>query len=82
MFDTVSRAEAFVCFAGDAAILPALDRYRSATGIAARLVVIAPDAVEAPLGEAGDPLVLQVLGFDAAVPGVVADFIRGPQAEA
>jgi 60 kDa SS-A/Ro ribonucleoprotein len=75
-FDRQSGTEAFLCLAGDGAMLPALRRYRAETGIAARLVVIAENAVQPPLGAVDDPGVLQVVGFDASVPAVVAEFLR------
>jgi hypothetical protein len=40
------------------------------------LVIIAPNATEPPLGSRPDPGVLQVVGFDSTVPGVVAEFIK------
>jgi 60 kDa SS-A/Ro ribonucleoprotein len=40
------------------------------------LVIIAPNATEPPIANPGDPSVLQVVGFDATVPRVVAEFIK------
>lgn len=54
----------------------ALDRYRRATGIAAKLVVVALSATDCVLTDPDDPLEMGVAGFDASVPEVVASFIR------
>jgi 60 kDa SS-A/Ro ribonucleoprotein len=55
----------------------ALDRYRRQTGIAARLVVIAMAAGECSIADPNDAYQMNVAGFDASVPAVVSDFIRG-----
>lgn len=41
------------------------------------LVIIAPNATEPPIANPSDPAMLQVVGFDATVPAVVAEFLRG-----
>ena len=56
---------------------PALDRYREATGIRAKLVVIAMAADHCTMTDPNDPLQLGVAGFDATVPEVVAEFVNG-----
>jgi 60 kDa SS-A/Ro ribonucleoprotein len=56
---------------------PALRRYRDETGIDARLVVVRLDRSYEPVPDAGDPLVLDVDGYDAAVPRLITDFARG-----
>jgi 60 kDa SS-A/Ro ribonucleoprotein len=55
----------------------ALDRYRRETGIAAKLVVIATAASECKIADSNDAGQINVAGFDASVPGIVSDFIRG-----
>jgi 60 kDa SS-A/Ro ribonucleoprotein len=54
-----------------------LDRYRQATGIATRLAVIAMAADHCHITDPSDPLQMSVVGFDASVPEIVAEFIRG-----
>jgi 60 kDa SS-A/Ro ribonucleoprotein len=39
-------------------------------------VIIAANATEPPIASAGDPFLLQVVGFDATVPAAVAEFLR------
>jgi len=55
----------------------ALHRYRHETGIATRLVVIAMAANHCDMADPYDPLQMSVAGFDASVPEVVAEFIKG-----
>ncbi len=55
----------------------AIEHYRRATGIAAKLVVIAMAAERCSIADPNDALQLDVAGFDASVPGVVTNFIRG-----
>lgn len=55
----------------------ALHRYRRATGIPAKLVVIAMAANKCSTADPDDVLQMNVAGFDAHVPAVIADFIRG-----
>jgi len=54
----------------------ALAEYRRATGIAAKLVVIAMAASgDYSVIDRNDPLQMEVVGFDHTVPGVLADFL-------
>jgi len=54
----------------------ALAEYRRATGIAAKLVVIAMAASgDYSVIDRNDPLQMEVVGFDRTVPGVLADFL-------
>jgi 60 kDa SS-A/Ro ribonucleoprotein len=55
----------------------ALDRYRQSTGLATRLAVIAMAAESCNMTDPNDPLQMSVAGFDASVPEIVAEFIRG-----
>jgi 60 kDa SS-A/Ro ribonucleoprotein len=55
----------------------ALRRYRQRSGIPARLVVVGMTANDVSVADPADPGMLDVAGFDAAVPGMVADFSRG-----
>jgi 60 kDa SS-A/Ro ribonucleoprotein len=55
----------------------ALRRYRERTGIDARLVVAGMTANDVSIADPSDPGMLDVAGFDAAVPSLIADFSRG-----
>ena len=52
----------------------ALRAYREKTGIAAKLVVVGMTSSEFSIADATDAGMLDVAGFDAAVPSVIADF--------
>jgi 60 kDa SS-A/Ro ribonucleoprotein len=54
----------------------ALRRYREHTGIDARLVVVGMTANDVSIADPSDPGMLDVAGFDAAVPNLIADFSR------
>jgi 60 kDa SS-A/Ro ribonucleoprotein len=54
----------------------ALARYRRESGIPSKLVVIAMAANRFTIADANDPLQMDIVGFDAAVPDVVAGFLR------
>lgn len=55
----------------------ALDEYRRKTGIDARLVVVAMTATNFSIADPTDAGMLDVSGFDAAVPKLVGDFSAG-----
>jgi 60 kDa SS-A/Ro ribonucleoprotein len=55
----------------------ALHRYRERTGIDARLAVVGMTASDVSIADPSDPGMLDVAGFDAAVPNLIADFSRG-----
>ncbi len=55
-----------------------LKQYRAASGIAdARLVVVAMTSNGFSIADPEDPVMLDVAGFDARMPEVIATFIRG-----
>lgn len=54
----------------------ALRQYRERTGIAARLVVVGLVSNGFSIADPADAGMLDVVGFDAAAPAVIADFIR------
>jgi 60 kDa SS-A/Ro ribonucleoprotein len=54
-----------------------LREYRETTGVAARSVVVATSATDVSLADPNDALSLDVAGFDAAAPQVIADFVAG-----
>lgn len=55
----------------------ALARYRERMGIDARMVVVGMTATDVSIADPADPGMLDVAGFDAAAPTLVADFARG-----
>ncbi|PTA67302.1 RNA-binding protein Rsr [Deinococcus arcticus] len=55
----------------------ALDRYRQKMGIGARLIVVGLTASGFTIADPGRADMLDVVGFDSAAPGVMADFARG-----
>jgi 60 kDa SS-A/Ro ribonucleoprotein len=75
--------DAFVIVtANDRSVAQALERYRRSSGITAKLVVIAMAANAWSIANPNDGLQLNVAGFDATVPDVVAEFIKQPVAYA
>lgn len=54
----------------------ALKAYRQKTGIPAKLVVFGMSAAPFTIADPSDPGMMDVVGFDAGVPPVVADFAR------
>lgn len=54
----------------------AMGAYRKATGIAAKLVIVAMASNRFTIGATTDPLTLNVVGFDASVPDLIAQFLR------
>lgn len=55
----------------------ALRRYRDHTGIDAKLIVVGMTATKFSIADPRDAGMLDVAGFDAAVPTLIADFSRG-----
>lgn len=64
-------------WAGDQHPVQALEQYRRATGIAAKLVVIAMAANGYSIADPDDAFQMDVAGFDASVPTLVTEFIQG-----
>jgi 60 kDa SS-A/Ro ribonucleoprotein len=54
----------------------ALQEYRRKTGIPARLVVVGMTATEFTIADPTDPGMLDIVGFDAAVPSLITEFAR------
>jgi 60 kDa SS-A/Ro ribonucleoprotein len=54
----------------------ALEEYRQKMGIAAKLIVVGMTATEFSIANPGDAGMLDVVGFDAAAPAVMSNFIR------
>lgn len=55
----------------------ALEDYRRASGIPARLVVVGMVANQFSIADPADPGMLDVVGLDTATPQVISDFARG-----
>jgi 60 kDa SS-A/Ro ribonucleoprotein len=64
-------------WAGDVHPARALEHYRRASGIDARLVVVGMVSNGFSIADAKDPGMLDVVGFDTATPQLVSDFARG-----
>ncbi len=62
---------------GDVHPKVALQRYRAATGIPARLVVVALAGSPFSIADPSDPLSMDVVGFDTTTPALISDFIAG-----
>ncbi len=77
------KVDAFVVYtdsetwAGKIHPVQALREYRTKTGIAAKLVVVGMVSNGFSIADPNDGGMLDVVGFDAAAPAVIADFIRG-----
>ncbi len=56
----------------------ALRRYREKTGIPAKLIVVGMTSNGFSIADPNDAGMMDIVGFDSAAPGVIADFIRGP----
>jgi len=76
------KVDAFVIYtdsetwAGAVHPVQALRQYREATGIAAKLVVVAMASNGFTIADPGDPGMLDVVGMDAATPALIGDFAR------
>lgn len=62
---------------GDIHPVQALRQYRERTGIAAKLVVVGMVSNGFSLADPDDAGMLDVVGFDTAIPNLIADFARG-----
>jgi 60 kDa SS-A/Ro ribonucleoprotein len=77
------KVDAFVVYtdsetwAGKIHPIQALKEYRTKTGIPAKLVVVGMVSNGFSIADPNDAGMLDVVGFDAAAPAVIADFIRG-----
>ncbi len=63
-------------WAGTVHPVEALRRYRKKTGIAAKLIVVGMTSTGFSIADPNDAGMLDVVGFDAAAPAVMADFAR------
>lgn len=55
----------------------ALAQYRRSSGISAKLIVVGMTATQFSIADPSDPGMLDVVGFDAAVPSLISEFARG-----
>lgn len=55
----------------------AMASYRAASGINAKMVCVGMTATDYTIANPNDPLCLNVVGFDAAAPRIISDFIAG-----
>lgn len=78
-----ARVDAFIVitdnetYAGSVHPSQALKSYRQSSGIEAKEIVIGMTPTNFSIADPKDPLTLDVVGFDAGVPDVVSNFIRG-----
>lgn len=75
--DTFIVATDSETWAGSPHPYQALRAYREKTGIDAKLVVLGMTATQCSIADPTDPGMLDVVGFDTAVPQTIADFARG-----
>ena len=64
-------------WAGDIHPHQALVEYRQKSGIDAKLVVVGMTATRFSIADPDDAGMLDVVGFDAAVPSLITEFARG-----
>jgi 60 kDa SS-A/Ro ribonucleoprotein len=64
-------------WAGSIQPVQALNRYRADRRIPARSVVVGMTASSFTIADPNDPGMMDVVGFDAAAPQLISDFIRG-----
>ena len=81
-FDNIA-AEAFLIYtdsetwAGTIHPMAALNIYRQASGLPAKLVVNGMTATHVTIADPADPGSLDVVGFDLATPDLISSFVRG-----
>ncbi len=77
------QVDAFVIYtdnetwAGNVHPSAALRQYRQQSGIAAKLVVVGLTSTGFTIADPTDPAMLDVVGFDAAAPALIGDFVAG-----
>jgi len=64
-------------WAGEIHPFQALRQYRAQMGVAAKLVVVGMTSTGFSIADPSDAGMLDVAGFDASVPNVISDFVRG-----
>jgi 60 kDa SS-A/Ro ribonucleoprotein len=76
-FDAVITYTDNESWAGDIHPFQAKRRYQDKLGHPVRAVAVAMTATDYTVADPGDPLSLDVAGFDSAVPNLISDFARG-----
>lgn len=77
------KVDAFIVYtdnetwAGTVQPVQALTKYRTATGINARLIVVGLTATEFTIADPADTGMLDVVGMDSAAPEIMSEFISG-----
>lgn len=80
------KVDAFVIYTdsetwtGNIAPVEALRRYRECMGINAKLIVVGMTSTGFTIADPNDHGMLDIVGFDASAPAVIASFIAGSQA--
>jgi 60 kDa SS-A/Ro ribonucleoprotein len=64
-------------YAGRMKPFQALEKYRKATGIPARMIVVGMTSTDFSIADPSDKLSLDVAGFDTNTPAVISDFSMG-----
>ncbi len=64
-------------WAGNIQPVQALDKYRQATGIGAKLIVVGMTSTGFTIADPDDAGMLDVIGFDGATPALMAKFAKG-----
>ncbi|UDL15933.1 Ro-like RNA binding protein [Microbacterium phage Pumpernickel] len=64
-------------WAGGTHVYQALNQYRQASGIEAKLVVFSTEATGNTVADPSDPLQLDIAGFDSGAVQVLSEFMRG-----
>lgn len=64
-------------YAGTVHPFQALRQYREKSGIPAKLIVVGMTATNFTIADPSDPGMLDVAGFDSAIPNLISDFSRG-----
>jgi len=75
------EVDAFVIIAGNRPSIEALEEYRCWSGIPAKLVVIAMGSNSMSIVDPDDAFQLGIAGFDASVPDVVSEFLKGRRSQ-
>jgi 60 kDa SS-A/Ro ribonucleoprotein len=64
-------------WAGNIQPVQALEKYRQATGIGAKLIVVGMTSSGFTIADPNDAGMLDVVGFDGATPALMAKFAKG-----
>jgi 60 kDa SS-A/Ro ribonucleoprotein len=64
-------------YAGGSHPVQALEKYRQATGIGAKLIVVGMTSTGFTIADPNDAGMLDVVGFDGATPALMAKFAKG-----